>query len=40
MEVGILLGAMVVNRSKIHFYLVKPHHLPIDGSKIQYKLQV
>ena len=31
MEVGILLGTMVVNRSKIHSYLVKPHHVSIGG---------
>ena len=31
MEVGILLGTMVVNRSKIQSYLVKPHHVSTDG---------
>ena len=30
-EVGILLGTLAVNRSKIHSYLVKPHHVSIGG---------
>ena len=31
MEVGILLGTMIVNRSKTYSYLVKPHHVSIGG---------
>ena len=33
MDVGILLGRLVVNRSKIHSYLVKPHHASNGGAK-------
>ena len=33
MEVGILLGTLVVNCSKIHSYLVKPHHASIGGAE-------
>ena len=33
MELGILLGTLVVNRSKIHSYLVKPHHASTGGIK-------
>ena len=31
MEVGIILGMLVVNRSKIHSCLVKPHHASTGG---------
>ena len=33
MELGILLGTLVVHRSKIHSYLVKPHHASTGGIK-------